>query len=63
MGGGNSKAAQLDKYGQFFSSQEKECLTKTFHIIAGYGEATFFSEDQFQVGCVDNIILSFLTQW
>jgi len=49
MGGGNSKKAQLEKYGQDFSEQEKECLSKTFHIIAGYEEATYFSNDEFQV--------------
>lgn len=49
MGAGNSKEAQLDKFGHLFSAQEKKCLSKTFHIIAGYEEATFFSRDEFQV--------------
>ena len=49
MGGANSKAAQLNKYGQFFSFQEKDFLTKTFQIIAGNEEATCFSEKDFQV--------------
>lgn len=49
MGGGNSKEAQLDKLGQLFSAAEKKCLNATFHIIAGYDEATFFSKDEFQV--------------
>ena len=49
MGGGNSKDAELDRYGQLFSEQEKKCLKTTFHAIAGYQEATFFSQAEFQV--------------
>ena len=49
MGGGSSKEAQLDKLGHMFSPQEKKCLNSTFHIIAGYDEATFFSKEEFQV--------------
>lgn len=49
MGGGSSKEAQLQKLGQFFSTQEQQCLNRTFHIIAGYDEATFFSKDELQV--------------
>ncbi len=49
MGGGSSKDVQLDKLGQLFSEQEKKCLNTTFHIVAGYDEATFFSKNEFQV--------------
>lgn len=49
MGGGNSKEVQLEKYGQLFSAQERACLNRTFHIIAGYEEATSFSKHEFQV--------------
>ncbi len=49
MGGGNSKKAQLDRYGQDFSEEEKKCLSKTFHLIAGYEEATYFSAEEFKV--------------
>jgi hypothetical protein len=49
MGGGSSKAAQLQQLGHLFSDQERQCLNRTFHIIAGYEEATFFSKDELQV--------------
>ena len=49
MGGGSSKDAQLQKLGQLFSAQERQCLNRTFHAIAGYEEATFFSKDELQV--------------
>ena len=57
MGGGNSKEAQLDKLGQLFSAQEKKCLNTTFHIIAGYEEATFFSRDEFQVSALVDLAM------
>lgn len=49
MGGGNSKEQQLEKLGQLFSVQERQCLNTTFHAIAGYEEATFFSNEEWQV--------------
>ena len=49
MGGGSSKGAQLQKLGHLFSDQERKCLNRTFHVIAGYDEATFFSRSELQV--------------
>lgn len=64
MGGGSSKDAQLQKLGQLFSTQERQCLNKTFHTIAGYEEATFFSKDELQVSqCAEGLSQPAREKW
>ena len=53
MGGSGSKQAQLDKFGQLLSSQEKEALNTCFLAIAGAQEAEGFGEEKLQVHTSD----------
>lgn len=49
MGGSGSKQAQLDKFGQLLSVQEKEALNSCFAAVAGSPDAESFSENKLQV--------------
>lgn len=49
MGGGNSKEAQLEKYGQLLSSSERKALESTFHQIAGSPDVSAITEKQITV--------------
>ena len=49
MGGGSSKQAQLERYGQLLSPAERRALETTFHEIAGAADATSFTDKQFSV--------------
>lgn len=53
MGGSGSKQAQLDKFGQLLSSQEKEVLNTCFLAIASAQEAESFGEEKLQVHTYD----------
>ena len=50
MGGGGSKHAQLERYGQLLTSAERKALELTFHEIAGSQDASAFTEEQLRVG-------------
>ena len=49
MGGGGSKQAQLERYGQLLSPAERQALETTFHAIAGSQEAAAITETQLRV--------------
>ena len=49
MGGGVSKQAQLERYGQLLSPAERQALENTFHEIAGSQQALSFTEKQLTV--------------
>ena len=49
MGGSGSKKAQLDKFGQLLSVQEKEALGSCFAAVAGSPDAESFGENKLQV--------------
>jgi len=49
MGGSGSKQAQLERFGQLLSSQEKESLSRCFFAITGVQQADAFEEDKLQV--------------
>ena len=49
MGGGNSKQAQLERYGYLLSRVERLALESTFHEIAGSQDATSLTEKQLTV--------------
>ena len=52
MGGGGSKQAQLERYGQLLSQGERQALENTFHDIAASPDASFLTEQQLKV-CYD----------
>ena len=49
MGGVGSKQAQLEKFGQLLSFQEKESLSRCFFAITNVQQADAFEEDKLQV--------------
>ena len=49
MGGGGSKQAQLERYGQLLSPAERQALEATFHEIAGTPDASSLTEKQLTV--------------
>ena len=52
MGGGGSKHAQLERYGQLLAPAERRALELTFHEIAGSHDASSFTQKQLTVGYV-----------
>lgn len=52
MGGGGSKQAQLERYGQLLTPGERQALELTFHEISGSHEASFFTEKQLTVSTI-----------
>ena len=50
MGGGGSKQAQLERYGQLLSPRERHAVETTFTDIAGSPDASFLTQQQLNVG-------------
>ena len=55
MGGVGSKQAQLEKFGQLLSFQEKESLSRCFFAITNVQQADAFEEDKLQVRSYTNL--------
>ena len=49
MGGGGSKQAHLERYGQLLSPGERRALETTFHAISGTQQALAFTDKQLNV--------------
>jgi hypothetical protein len=53
MGGGGSKQADLERYGQLLTPGERQALETTFHEVAGSPDASSFTDKQLQVYLAD----------
>lgn len=62
MGGGGSKQAQLDRYGQLLTPGERRALELTFHEIADSQEASAFTEQQLTTYLTDLLFLPATSQ-
>lgn len=63
MGGGGSKQAQLERYGQLLTPGEREALEITFLEISGSQEASFFTEKQLTVSTIPYMQLDVYNRW
>ena len=55
MGGGDSKQARLERYGELLSWTERKALSNCFHTIAGSQEQEELTIKQLQVKMLDYI--------